>query len=155
MATVGQRGKWAEGQVRTWMKKRSDADACFDFYRFPDARAGSAQAVPADFETMHRGTHALVEVKEVKVTAVSTRRLPSTNFSADKVARMMKRRAAGAEGWVIIAHMHPTVGARKKVEWRLVPIDYFKPGVPSWDIADFKVHATLNDLMLELFPEKK
>lgn len=152
MASIGQRGKWAEGKLRDWMKKRSDADARFAFMRYPDARAGSLQTAPADFEASHCGTHFKLEVKEVKITTVSSRRLPATNFSADKVARMMKWRMAGDEAWVIVVHMGATP---KQHEWRLIPVDYFKPGEPSWDVSVFKVHASLNDLMLELFPEKK
>jgi hypothetical protein len=154
MATVGQRGKWAETQVRNWMKIRSDADARFAFMRYPDARAGSLQAAPSDFEASSHGTHYKVEVKEVKITTASTRRLPSTNFSADKVARMMKWRMAGDEAWVIVVHL-AAPAARAHQEWRLIPIEHFKPGQPSWDVSMYKAHARLADLMLELFPEKK
>lgn len=152
MATVGQRGKWGEGKVRDWMKARSDADARFAFARWPDARAGSLQTAPADFEASHRGTHFKVEVKEVKITTVSTRRLPATNFSADKVARMMKWRMAGDEAWVIVVHMGATA---KEREWRLVPLEHFKAGAASWDVAMFRAHPKVGDVMLQLFPEAK
>lgn len=143
MATVGQRGKWAEGQVKKWCSARSDAEATFDFYRYPDARAGSFQVVPADFEAVQQGTPFLFEVKEVQSTSAS-RRLPQKNFSADKVARMRKRQIAGAECWVIICHM-------PEKEWRRVPLSVFVVRAPSWDISMYPAYLTVGAVMEQLF----
>jgi hypothetical protein len=150
MASIGQRGKWAEDQVRSWMKKRSDADARFAFNRYPDARAGSLQSAPSDFEASCRGTHFKVEVKEVKITTVATRRLPQANFSVDKVARMNKWRFAGDQCWVVVCHR----GEGRVQEWRLVPLDVFLDTAPSWDVGMFKAYPKVGDVMEQLFGEK-
>lgn len=150
MATVGQRGKWAEKQVRDWMKARSERDADFCFLRYPDARAGSAQPAPSDFEATHRGTNFKIEVKEVKITTISSRRLPAANFSADKVARMRKWFVAGTPGWVIVCHL--TEGRGGVREWRLVPIAEFFVRQASWDLSTYPVYSDVNDVMLQLFP---
>jgi hypothetical protein len=137
MATVGQRGKFAEGKVKAWMTKRSDAEAAFWMYRYPDPRAGSLQAVPADFGALRLGVPYLVEVKEVDHDF----RLPAKNFSADKVARMNKFRIAGGECWVVIYH-------RTTKLWRLAPILAFAERLPSWDLTaydTFPTHAALLD----------
>lgn len=148
MATAGTRGKWAEAQVRKWMQVRSDAEAAFWFYRYPDPRAGSLQAVPADFGAMQRGTPLLIEVKEVKITTLTSRRLPQANFSTDKVARMRKFRMAGGQGWVVICHMPAK-------EWRLVPIDHFFERKPSWDVEGFKAYKKVDEVLEELFGRLK
>jgi hypothetical protein len=150
MSATGQRGKWAEDQVRSWMKKRSDADARFAFNRYPDARAGSLQSAPSDFEASCRGTHFKVEVKEVKITTVATRRLPQANFSVDKVARMNKWRLAGDQCWVVVCHK----GEGRHQEWRLVPLDIFITPAPSWDVGMFKAYPKAGDVMEQLFGEK-
>lgn len=143
MSAVGQRGKYAEGKVRLWMKTRSDADASFDFYRFPDARAGSFQVVPADFEAVHRGVPFLIEVKEVEHDF----RLPQKNFSEDKVARMRKRQMAGAECWVIVYH-------RTTKRWRVVPLVAFIERKPSWDLTLSSSYLKVADVMEFLFGAK-
>jgi hypothetical protein len=150
MATLGTRGKWAEKQVRDWMSRRSETDAGFAFLRYPDARAGSAQPAPSDFEAGHRGTNFKIEVKEVKITTVSSRRLPAANFAADKVGRMRKWRLAGSQCWVIVCHL--TEGRGGVREWRLVPADYFFERAASWDLSLFKAYPKVEDVMLQLFP---
>jgi hypothetical protein len=140
MATTGQRGKWAEGQVKAWTNRRSDAEAGFWAYRYPDLRAGSLQAVPADFGIVHLGVAMLLEVKEVQHAF----RLPAKNFSADKRARMQKFAWAGGQGWVLVCHMPEKL-------WRLVPIEVFAGAVPSWDLSAHMTFAKLDDAMLMLF----
>lgn len=147
MSGIGQRGKWAESKVRDWMKKRSDTDAHFAFNRYPDARAGSLQTAPSDFEASCRGLHYKVEVKEVTIPAARKSRIvPEKNFSADKVARMVKWQLAGDQCWVIVCH-------RPMDEWRLVPLDVFsvKPRPSSWDVLDWPPYKKLDDLMIRLF----
>lgn len=150
MATAGQRGKWAEGKARDWMKNRNDSDALFAFLRYPDARAGSAQPAPSDFEATHRGTNFKIEVKEVKITTVSSRRLPAANFASDKRGRMRKWRMAGAECWVIVCHLVEGRGGVK--EWRLAPIEHFQDHQTSWDMLGFPAHPKVEDVMVQLFP---
>jgi hypothetical protein len=150
MATVGQRGKWSEKQVRDWLARRSEADAQLAFLRYPDARAGSAQPAPSDFEVTHRGTNFKVEVKEVKITTVSSRRLPAANFAADKVARMRKWALAGSPGWVVICHL--TEGRGGVREWRVVPASHFYGRTASWDVSMFPAYPKVEDVMALLFP---
>lgn len=150
MATTGTRGKWAEKQVRDWMKDRSDADAQFAFLRYPDARAGSAQPAPSDFEATHRGINFKIEVKEVKITTATSRRLPAANFAADKRGRMKKWRLAGAEAWVVVCHL--TEGRGGVREWRLIPIEHFYEQLPSWDLLAYAAYPKVEDVMRTLFP---
>lgn len=141
MATVGQRGKWAEGQVKKWCVARSEASSRFDFYRYPDARAGSFQVTPADFEAVQNWASYLFEVKEVE----HAYRLPEKNFSADKRARMYKRQLAGADCQVIVCHMPEKV-------WRLVPLDVFLgPRVPSWDLSAYPTFDKVHGVMSAMF----
>lgn len=146
MSAVGQRGKWAEGKVGAWMKARNLADARFAFNRYPDARAGSLQTAPADFEATHRGTPYKIEVKEVTIPETrKSRILPEKNFSADKVGRMAKWQMAGDTCWVIICHL-------PMKEWRLVPLSVFQPPRPaSWDVGAYPAFAKLDDLMMTIF----
>ncbi len=144
MATAN-RGKWAEGQVKAWMTKRSDAEAGFWFYRYPDPHAGSLQSVPADFGALHDGDAFLVEVKEVQHAF----RLPAKNFSADKVARMVKFTLAGGEGWVAVCHQPDKV-------WRLVPISVFSGERPaSWDLRAHPLFESASAALRDLFGEIK
>ena len=150
MATLGTRGKWAEKQVRDWMARRSEEEVAFAFLRYPDARAGSAQPAPSDFEATHLGTNFKIEVKEVKITTVSSRRLPAANFAADKVGRMRKWNYAGAKCWVIVCHL--TEGRGGVREWRLVPASHFYERAASWDLQAFPAHPKVEDVMQQLFP---
>lgn len=144
MATVGTRGKWAEGQVKKWMQTRSDAQAVFWYYRYPDARAGSAQAVPADFGAMLKGRPYLVEVKELH----DSTSLPYKNFSDDKIARMAKFALAGGESWVLVCLM-------PQKEWILLPVSFFqqKARKASWDLSQQPI-LSLNEAMTVLFGAK-
>jgi hypothetical protein len=150
MATLGTRGKWAEKQVRDWMARRSEADANFAFLRYPDARAGSAQPAPSDFEAMHDTCNFKIEVKEVKITTATSRRLPAANYAADKVARMRKWQLAGAACWVVVCHLVEGRGGVK--EWRLVPVSHFYDRAPSWDLLGYPAFPKVEDVMSQLFP---
>jgi len=147
MAGMGQRGKWAEQQVKAWMKKRNDEDGRFAYARYPDARAGSLQSAPSDFEATSHGTHFKVEVKEVKITTATTRRVPQANFSVDKVGRMNRWRWAGDQCWVIVCHK----GEGRVQEWRLVPLAVFLDTAPSWDVAPYQAYANVGGVMEQLF----
>ena len=124
MATIGSRGKWAEGRVKAFLKGRESAS--FTHHRFPDARAGSMVTSPCDFMYMNSGVLTLLEVKEVQHTF----RLPHKNFSPDQVARMRSWQAAGARAYVLI---YFSVSSK----WRLVPVDFFVNRVGgSWDLSN-------------------
>jgi hypothetical protein len=132
------------------MKQREVDDAGFAFLRYPDARAGSAQPAPSDFEAGHRGTNFKIEVKEVKITTVASRRLPAANFAADKVGRMRKWHLAGSSCWVIVCHL--TKGRGGVREWRLVPATHFFERAASWDLTHITDYPRVEDVMAQLFP---
>lgn len=79
-SSLGQRGKWAEGQVQGWLEKRSDSDIEFAWNRYPDARSarGALSAQPSDFlvARLGHGTYHL----EAKETA-QVNRLPKAKIS--------------------------------------------------------------------------
>lgn len=140
MTTTTDRGKWAEGEVRKKLKKYNEHVAAFAFHRHPDARAGSLQTAPADFEAKTPLAHFLLEVKQIQHEF----RLPQKNFAPDKVARMAKWQNADSYCWVIVCHMPMKT-------WRLVPLDRFRgERPPSWDLRPYPVQ-TLDQIMEKLF----
>lgn len=129
------RGKYAEGKVKTLLKKLESSNCTH--HRFPDAHAGSFATVPADFMILQSGHLRVLEVKEVRHEF----RLPYANFGLDQVARMSMWEAAGASAWVLVCHMPAKA-------WRLVPLAFFRnrqlkaaTGKPlgSWVLSDFPV----------------
>lgn len=141
MATIGQRGKWAEAQVKKWCDARSAADQRFWIHRYADARAGFMQPAPADFGVMHDGTGHLLEVKELH----DSTRLPYKNFSADKIARMAVFQMAGGKCNVLVCFM-------PEKEWALVPLYIFqtKNDKASWQFKDWP-RTTLKEALTALF----
>lgn len=123
MATIANRGKWAEGRLKSYFKKLESVS--FTHYRFPDARAGSFVVAPCDFMFMRSGHMTMVEVKEVNHAF----RLPHKNFSPDQVARMRNWASAGAGAFVLI-YFEPIKA------WRVIPVDTFlaREG-GSWDLS--------------------
>ena len=93
------RGKVLEKEFKSECVKRS-AYSDFEFYRFPDAHAGSYVATPSDFMTVLKGVTRYVECKETKFD----NRIPYTNFKADQVARLHKWSLAGVDVKVLIKH---------------------------------------------------
>lgn len=124
MATIANRGKWAEARVKKFLKVQEErADAAH--YRFPDARSGSLMRVPCDFMFLKAGKLTLVEVKEVNHDF----RLPHTNFSEDKVARMRLWQLAGASACVLVYH-------RTSEVWRILDASFFYQRTGgSWDLS--------------------
>lgn len=123
MATTGNRGKWAEGRVKAFLKKHESASVTH--YRFPDARAGTMLVSPCDFMFIHQGVLTLLEVKDVQHDC----RLPHKNFSSDQVARMRAWQSAGARAYVLISFS--TLG-----KWRILPVDHFLVRTGgSWDLS--------------------
>ena len=133
MVAAANRGKYAEGEVKKFLKKMEAANCAH--HRFPDAHSGSMVTAPADFMFMQAGIFRLLEVKEVQHDF----RLPYDNFSPDQVARMRMWQAAGAHAWVLVYH-------KNLKAWRLIPAEWFlnrpklsasgKP-VGSWVLDEF------------------
>lgn len=144
------RGKSAEATVREALNRFNDRVAGFCFNRVPDAHmaGGRFPAQAGDFQAFRKMTvtihpheigrqfepitgipmsrNFIIEVKEVK----HDYRLPSKNYSEDKVARVQKRVWAGTEA--VVAVLHTTTGL-----WRLVPFEVFTARAPSWDLSKY------------------
>lgn len=133
MVAAANRGKYAEGEVKKFLKKMEAANCAH--HRFPDAHSGSMVTAPADFMFMQAGIFRLLEVKEVQHDS----RLPYDNFSPDQVARMRMWQAAGAHAWVLVYH-------KNLKAWRLIPAEWFlnRPklsasgkSIGSWVLEEF------------------
>ncbi len=159
MNAPANRGKYAEGEIKKYLKLLNDSHMNFTYNRNPDAHAAGGRFVPVagDFQAFHQvGTawvrdvdhedqsytdrpvplarNFIIEVKEV----AHDFRLPHANYSADKVARVEKRCKAGTEAIVMIYHT-------KLKTWRAVPQAVFNDRSTggSWDLrahepVDFK-----------------
>ena len=133
MVAAANRGKYAEGEVKKFLKKMDAANCAH--HRFPDAHSGSMVTAPADFMFMQAGVFRLLEVKEIQHDF----RMPYDNFSPDQVARMRMWQAAGAHAWVLVYH-------KNLKAWRLIPAEWFlnrpklsasgKP-IGSWVLDEF------------------
>ena len=141
MATIGNRGKWAEGRVKAFLKKHESAS--FTHHRFPDARAGSMVVSPCDFMFIRSGVLTLLEVKEVNHPF----RLPHKNFSPDQVARMRSWQSAGARAYVVVAF--------NTGRWRGLPLDYFMIRTGgSWNmeaVPDYTEKEVLDAAILQQY----
>ena len=130
----GDRGKWAEGRVRDYLKVLAETQGCA-FMRLPDARAGSFQPTTADFLINYKALHTMLEIKEVD----HTYRLPGKNFKQDQRARLANWRSVGTNTRVLVAHMplKPSSGPQKlSMMWRAVPADWFgSEEIPSWNLS--------------------
>lgn len=144
MASIGQRGKFAEGQVKKWGTERSAADQRFWFHRYADARGGFMQPAPADFGLMVDGTGHLLEVKELH----DSTRLPYKNFSADKIARMAVFQMAGGKCNVLVCFM-------PEKEWALIPLYVFQTKIDkaSWQLKDYP-RTTMKEALASVFGAK-
>lgn len=117
MATsAANRGKWAEGKLRDYLKNVNEKVAAFDWLRLPDARSamGRMAAMPADFEFFAPGVHGLIEVKETGHNF----RLPK-----DKISQipMLKRRIL-AGGTCLLIVYHSTTKLWRRVDVNDMPI---------------------------------
>lgn len=181
---MAERGKWAEAEVRKVLSDMEREVAGFCFNRIPDAHGGYMQPADADFQwfldtgygvvsvapNTGPGTetpvpfwedapvypaytrNGVIEVKEVEHLTL----LPHKNFSADKIARVVRRSMAGCDAIILVAHK--LKGMRKPdVTWRLVPLMFFQhtayvKGVASWDLSSFplvNMEQTLRHLLLK------
>lgn len=125
MSSAANRGKWAEGEVKKYLKKL-EATACTS-YRCPDARSGSLVTAPADFLICRNGVLTLLEVKEVEHET----RLPHKNFALDQVARMRMWKASGARALVAVCFQPSRT-------WRILDIEYFtnRDDGASWNMKN-------------------
>ena len=131
MATSGNRGKFAEGQVRKVLKGMESASMVWS--RWPDLHAGSRAPAPADFIICSQGQTVLLEVKECN----HTHRLPYPNFPPDQIARMRAWAMAGSKAYTLVYFSAAD-------EWFMAGIDWWfqnriteRDGkvVGSWDTA--------------------
>ena len=140
------RGKYAEGRVRDYLKVLEGRYAAFTFNRISDAHSAGgrgAVAQPGDFQAFFMQDdevrwNYLIEVKEVD----HEYRLPHKNLSIDSFARMRKRQMAGSICAVMI-YFKPLKA------WRVFPLSTFAERTGgSWDLRDFpvtKLEPMLND----------
>ncbi len=137
--SVGDRGKWEEGQVKKQLELYSNYST-FSYHRMPDARAGSRTPTLSDFMTMHNKQFALLEVKAVE----HDYRLPHKNFDENKVARMRMWQMAGSDAHVVVHFKTLKV-------WRYAPIDFFiKREGGSWDMRGIPT-ITLQQAMEKMY----
>lgn len=138
------RGKYAEGEVRKFLKQLETDFVEFTFNRVQDAHAagGRFTAQAGDFQAFRKFKTAgasdvtanwVIEVKQTE----KPERLPYKNYSEDKVARVVKRQLAGSIPVVLICH-----GNDAKALWRIVPLLVFQhrnPETPSgsWLLTDY------------------
>lgn len=127
--TYGNRGKWAEGQVKKVLKGMESSGLVWN--RWPDMHSGSRTPAPADFIICSQGQTILLEVKECKHRF----RLPYANFPPDQIARMRAWQMAGAKTYALVYFSEAE-------EWFMAGIDWWfqnriseKDGkvVGSWD----------------------
>jgi penicillin-binding protein-related factor A (putative recombinase) len=127
--SVGQRGKYAEGLVKAYLKKLESVS--FTHYRFPDARAGSFTVTPCDFAILDYGKLTMLEVKQVEHSF----RLPYANYSKDQCARMRNWESAGANAQVLIYFTPEKL-------WRYESVGFFlnrEEGKGSWDLKELEL----------------
>ena len=136
-ASIGQRGKYAEGKVRDLLQQLSDAHAEFDFARIYDARSshGSIPAQPGDFSFCRPDAHGLIEAKEIE----HNYRLPRDKLS--QIPGLQKRELAG--GRIVVLVLHTEIE-----RWRSVPFKWLleRRALPSWDLSEFPTYKRLTDI---------
>lgn len=135
----GQRGKWAEAEVRKVLQEMSDAKLRFAFNRNLDARAagGKFPAQPGDFQWFYAFDKATTcnGILEVKQTEFADR-LPHENFTQKSFNLVNKRELAGSIVTIIVCHYEEGVTKPKDAVWRMLPLERFRDrggkGVGSW-----------------------
>lgn len=159
--SASNRGRYAEGKVREFLKAWAEAHANFCFNRILDAHSAlgaMANPQPGDFqwfklvdgaeiwldERMHPFTrNGLIEVKEVN----HANRLPYKNFAPDQVGRMRIRQMAGSEPLVLVCHRTSSGNY-----WRAPDFDFWlerdatKPS-GSWDLTDIEFTKNVGDIL--------
>ena len=142
MASYANRGKYAEGQVKSWLDKHPYVSR--EFIKQPDAHAGSFQPVPADFIIHDNGQLHLVEVKETEKLW-----LPQRNFGADQIARMRKWQLTGARCHVVVLY-------RTSKIWHRADLDHFLGERPTrWTFEGFCPYPSIDGVMEEILEPRK
>jgi hypothetical protein len=162
-----EKGKWAEGKVDLWLKKRKAAHAAFTFNRILDARSARgamSNPQPGDFQwfcdtglfahhpqlsdgKFKLTRNGLIEVKSVEHTHL----LPYKNFTVDQVGRMRVRAMAGSETLILVAFRPEGYDPY----WRTAPLEYFENRDPkrgSWDMSDIDAYSHCSDLLEMYLP---
>ena len=136
MATLANRGKWAENEAHEYLKYLSSKRAEFDFERLPDARAamGRFKAMIGDFEFFMPGTHGVVEVKETK---------HSYRIAKDKLEQLPRLHKRSMCGGLCIVLVH--FSEAKK--WRAVDAQWLPVGKASWDLSIFPAFNTASEAL--------
>lgn len=136
-ASIGQRGKFAEGKVRDFLRALSEAYAEFDFARIYDARSsgGKIPSQPGDFSFFRPDNHGLIEAKEIEHDF----RLPKDKLP--QIPGLRKRQLAG--GQIVILILHTEIE-----QWRSVPFKWIldRREQASWDLSGFPTYKRLDDI---------
>lgn len=137
--TAANRGKYAEGKVRDYLKMIDAAVVNFDFERVLDAHAaaGRFQSRTGDFSWWAPELHGVIEVKEVEHPT----RLPYKNVTREGMAKLRKRSWAGGQIMILVCHMPEQI-------WRVVPMAYLDKrdsATPSgsWDLSQFPTYPSV------------
>lgn len=143
MNAPANRGKYAEGKIKDYLKLLEASHMSFTYNRVQDAHAAGGRFTPqaGDFQAFSliesaapidgaypKSRNFLIEVKELKHDF----RLPHASYSADKVARVQKRVLAGSEAIVMLYHSTTKL-------WRAVPFAVFtdRSTGGSWDLRAY------------------
>lgn len=136
-ASIGQRGKFAEGEVRKLLERQSNAHAAFDYNRIYDARSagGRFPGQPGDFGFYRTEAHGLIEAKEIG----HDHRLPKDKLA--QLPKLHKRQLAG--GTIIVLVFHTATEL-----WRMVPFKWLwdRRTQPSWDLSEFPTYVDLDSI---------
>lgn len=129
--SVGERGKYAEKQVRDLFDKLNTENSSFAYERVVDARAarGAVGKALSDFLVWSNPYNIPLEVK----STLHKLRLPSSAIT--QLPRLKKVAMAGAKPYVLV--YFKTLDA-----WRVAPASWFEFGVPSWDMSELPTHPT-------------
>lgn len=152
-ASIGNRGKWAEKQVRDFLEALNNDRLDFAYHRLPDPRAarGVLAAQPSDFmaqvgdSVAGKATFYFIEVKETE----HDYRLPYTKIRQYAILR--KWMLAGAMPFVITFHSIIE-------KWRVMFLDELVErreaatgNTASWDLRDFNTYSTLDEALAARF----
>lgn len=131
MNSPANRGKWAEGEVKTLLAKLASSSSRVDWQRNYDAHSagGKFPSQTGDFSFFSPNCHGVIEVKEVHHPT----RLPYKNF--ENTGKLRVRELAGGKIVILVAHLPEKL-------WRIVPFEFIKikdPAKPSgsWVLTDF------------------
>ena len=129
--STGTRGKWAEDKVKALLKGWAGSSR-LNYWRLPDARAGSFQPTTSDFLVGVGGLFTFLEVKEVD----HMYRLPKPNFKMDQRGRIRAWELAGAQSLVLVAFTPLKTRGPECKMWRSCRLSYFTgDDTGSWGMA--------------------